>query len=176
MSFFAPRYGFACDNVKNFEVVLAGGKIVNANARVNRDLWFALKGGSNNFGIVTRFDLQTFPQRGIWSGTILNPIETRSTQIQAFVDLNGAADYDPFAALINSYVYSSAQKGLIVANTLAYTKPEAYPVTFTPFTNIQPQVFNGLEISNLSSSVTRLGGFQPASQRYVFLATSGFPP
>ena len=77
MSFFAPRYGFACDNVENFEVVLAGGKIVNANARVNRDLWFALKGGSNNFGIVTRFDLRTLPQREIWCGTILSPIETR---------------------------------------------------------------------------------------------------
>lgn len=62
MSFFAPRYGFACDNVINFEVVLASGDIVNANAHENPDLWFALKGGSNNFGVVTRFDLRTFKQ------------------------------------------------------------------------------------------------------------------
>lgn len=55
----------------NFEVVVGGGKVVNANAAENADLWWALKGGSNNFGIVTRFDMNTFPLReGVWSGTL----------------------------------------------------------------------------------------------------------
>lgn len=40
----------------NFEVVLADGSIVNANANEHRDLWRALKGGSGNFGFVTRVD------------------------------------------------------------------------------------------------------------------------
>lgn len=55
-----PRTGFACDNVVNFEVVLASGGIVNANATCHSDLWRALKGGSSNFGIVARFDIDTF--------------------------------------------------------------------------------------------------------------------
>ncbi|PQE14459.1 oxidoreductase FAD-binding protein [Rutstroemia sp. NJR-2017a BBW] len=50
----SPRYGMCCDMVENFEVVLANGEIINANANENSDLWTALKGGSNNFGIVTR--------------------------------------------------------------------------------------------------------------------------
>jgi FAD/FMN-containing dehydrogenase len=54
ISFFSPRYGFVCDNVENFEVVLASGQIVNANSKTNSDLWRALRGGSNNFGIVTK--------------------------------------------------------------------------------------------------------------------------
>lgn len=51
--------------------MLAGGKIINANATSNTDLWWALKGGINNFGIVTRFDMATFPlPNGVWSGTL----------------------------------------------------------------------------------------------------------
>ncbi|EMD91541.1 hypothetical protein COCC4DRAFT_129423 [Bipolaris maydis ATCC 48331] len=60
-----PRTGFACDNVVNFEVVLASGEVVNANASAHSDLWRALKGGSSNFGVVTRFDINTFPASNI---------------------------------------------------------------------------------------------------------------
>lgn len=42
------------DQVVNYEVVLADGSIVEANATTNSDLFRALKGGSNNFGIVSR--------------------------------------------------------------------------------------------------------------------------
>lgn len=56
-SFYHGARGFACDNVQNFEVVLADGQIVNANANENADLWKALKGSSGNLGFVTRFDL-----------------------------------------------------------------------------------------------------------------------
>lgn len=61
-SFFASREGFVCDNVVNYEVVLASGEVVNASAEENSDLWTALRGGGNNFGIVTSFDFRTFPQ------------------------------------------------------------------------------------------------------------------
>lgn len=53
------------------EVVLPSGEIVNANATSNSDLWRALKGGSNNFGVVTRIDLKTFPQGKFWGGLTL---------------------------------------------------------------------------------------------------------
>ncbi|KAI8628514.1 FAD-binding domain-containing protein [Xylariaceae sp. FL1651] len=60
-SYYSGRAGFGCDSVINFEVVLANGTIVNANQTANADLWQALKGGSSNFGIVTRFDLEAIP-------------------------------------------------------------------------------------------------------------------
>ncbi|KJZ71633.1 hypothetical protein HIM_08945 [Hirsutella minnesotensis 3608] len=54
---FSAAYGLAADNVKNFEVVLADGTVTNANAETNSDLFWALKGGGPNFGIVTRYDV-----------------------------------------------------------------------------------------------------------------------
>lgn len=61
-----PRTGFGCDRVVNYEVVLAGGEVVNANASgPHRDLFKALKGGSGNFGVVTRFDIEAFPASNV---------------------------------------------------------------------------------------------------------------
>ncbi|OAL73379.1 hypothetical protein A7D00_1405 [Trichophyton violaceum] len=59
ISYFSNRDGLAVDNIRNYEVVLADGKVVNANLNENEDLFWALKGGSNNFGVVTHFDFNT---------------------------------------------------------------------------------------------------------------------
>jgi FAD/FMN-containing dehydrogenase len=72
LSFFSKRYGLAMDGIINHEVVLANGTIVNANATSNTDLHKALKGGSSNFGIVTRFDLKSFKQEKVWGGIMVH--------------------------------------------------------------------------------------------------------
>ncbi|PWY76781.1 FAD dependent oxidoreductase [Aspergillus eucalypticola CBS 122712] len=63
--------GLACDNVVNFEVVLGNGTIINANSDSNPDLWWALRGGGNRFGIVTKFTLKAHPlgdNGQVWGG------------------------------------------------------------------------------------------------------------
>lgn len=69
ISFFSGRYGWACDGVKNYELVTADSRILQVNETSHPDLYFALRGGGNNFGIVTRLDLDTFPQGPIWGGS-----------------------------------------------------------------------------------------------------------
>ena len=150
MSYFSPRYGFVCDQVTNFEVVLAGGNVVSANANVNPDLWFALKGGSNNLGVVTRFDLKTFHQGSVWGGTIYSPISNLDTQIQSFVELNNASIYDTDASMINSYCYTSQAKSWIIANILFYGKPYVNPPIFDSFTRVRPQYLNTLRLTSVS--------------------------
>ena len=61
ISFLSARKGFVCDNVLDYEIVLPSGDIVHANAQEKLDLFKALRGGSNNFGIVTNFKLVVFP-------------------------------------------------------------------------------------------------------------------
>ncbi|TGZ79970.1 FAD-binding domain-containing protein [Ascodesmis nigricans] len=60
ISYVAGEYGFSCDNIKGFEVVLADGTITYASETRNKDLYKALRGGTSNFGIVTRFDMDTY--------------------------------------------------------------------------------------------------------------------
>ena len=77
VSFFSGRYGFACNNIKAYEVVLGNGSIVTATSTRNPRLFRALRGGSNNFGIVTRFDANLFQQGEFWGGQIDQPFTNK---------------------------------------------------------------------------------------------------
>lgn len=155
MSFFSPRYGWACDNVANFEIVLASGIITNANATSHPSLFAALKGGSNNFGIVTRFDLKTFPQSDLWGGAIINGIDSRDDIFSAFVELNAKGDeYDEYASVINAFCYISASKQWVIVNNLVYTDAVERPAALDVYEKIQPAYANTMRLTNLSD-VTR---------------------
>lgn len=65
-SLYLYRNGVACDSIRRVEVVLANGTILETSAEEHPDLFLALKGGGDNFGIVTRYDLQTFDTKLIW--------------------------------------------------------------------------------------------------------------
>ncbi|KAJ8127709.1 hypothetical protein O1611_g5924 [Lasiodiplodia mahajangana] len=70
------KRGWACDNIVAAEVVLASGKIVIADRSHHADLLQALKGGGNNFGIVTRFTLTTVPLSQVWGRVLVAPKDT----------------------------------------------------------------------------------------------------
>jgi FAD/FMN-containing dehydrogenase len=55
------KFGLSCDNVEGFTLVTADGSIVRANSRENSDLFWALRGGGGNFGVVTEFDVRLHP-------------------------------------------------------------------------------------------------------------------
>jgi FAD/FMN-containing dehydrogenase len=59
--YLARRLGLACDNVVSFEVVTASGDVLIASETRNADLYWALRGGGGNFGVVTTFEFQLHP-------------------------------------------------------------------------------------------------------------------
>ncbi|KAF2193008.1 FAD-binding domain-containing protein, partial [Zopfia rhizophila CBS 207.26] len=171
ISFFSGRKGFACDNVVNYEVVLASGKVIQANAKENADLWLALKGGSNNFGIVTRFDLKPFEQGDYWGGVIRYNDSAAPQLVKAFAELNRDVDYDEYAALIQIFYYTP-EMGYFVSCNLEYTKAEANPVVFQSYTSIQPQIYNSMRISNTSGLVDEVAGDSPNGLRQLWLTST----
>jgi len=72
----ARRFGLALDNVKSVDIVTADGQLRHASAEENPDLYWAVRGGGGNFGIVTGFEFGLHPmQRQIIGGDLVFPIE-----------------------------------------------------------------------------------------------------
>jgi len=75
LGWLARKYGFAADSVLRAEVVLADGRIVTASPDRNADLFWALRGGGANFGVVTRLDFRLYPVSKVYAGTVTMPLD-----------------------------------------------------------------------------------------------------
>jgi hypothetical protein len=141
LSFFSSREGFVCDNVINYEVVLANGTTINANADNNSDLWLALKGGANNFGVVTRYDMKTFPQGPFWGGSVYYFAPSFPSQIDALVNEIQKPNATKETHLMISIGFA-AQFGpqAMCQNQLYYTQEVEKPAVLEPFVSISPQI------------------------------------
>jgi FAD/FMN-containing dehydrogenase len=80
----ARRFGLALDNVRAVEVVTADGGFRHASATQNPDLYWGVRGGGGNFGVVTGFEFALHPmQRQVVAGAVIFPIE-RAKELLAF--------------------------------------------------------------------------------------------
>ncbi|KAI0007173.1 6-hydroxy-D-nicotine oxidase [Xylariaceae sp. FL0662B] len=115
-NFYSGKVGFACDNVVNYEVVLASGEIVEANSKQNSDLFKALKGGSSNFGIVTRFDFQAFEVGDLYGGLVTYPLNATSKVISAFSNfVNNIENYQAGSAFSFWSLVQGAPESVVIS-------------------------------------------------------------
>jgi FAD/FMN-containing dehydrogenase len=96
----ARTLGLACDNLLSAEIVTASGQHLSADAGHNRDLYWALRGGGGNFGIVTSFEfrLHAAPASTI-GGTLVFPFVKPRELLRAYADFSAAASDEFFAML-----------------------------------------------------------------------------
>lgn len=80
------KYGLTCDSVRSFEVVTADGRLLRANANENADLYWGLRGGGGNFGVVTAFDYQLHPLSTILGGMVVHPLSRARAVLQFYRD------------------------------------------------------------------------------------------
>lgn len=114
-------------------MVLAKGNIVNANALENSDLFWALKGGGPNFGIVTRFDLYTIPLNEIWYEIVTYPVDQAPQVLEALAQWQldcGSSDFK------SNIVFEITLDYVLVGLLYAGSSASGYPDCFAPFYNL----------------------------------------
>ena len=83
----SSKHGLTCDNLVSAEVVTADGSVVNASEDENEDLFWGIRGGGGNFGIVTRFDLRLHPLGpNVLAGLALWPVDRAPEVLRAWRD------------------------------------------------------------------------------------------
>ncbi|OTB13142.1 hypothetical protein K445DRAFT_304537 [Daldinia sp. EC12] len=173
ISYFGPRYGWTFDTVTNFEIVLANGSIVHANNDENTNLFWALHGGANNFGVVTRIDIQSFDQSEFWDGISYHATPMYDEEIAALSEFSMRAPYDEFASLIGTFGYSAAS-GPFIANSIEYTKNEPNPLAFRRILSI-PSVNSTLRVTNMTDLAVETETQQMIGERAAYATATIHP-
>jgi FAD/FMN-containing dehydrogenase len=87
----AGKFGLAVDNVLGAEVVTADGQMLHVSETEHPDLYWALRGGSGNFGVVTKFELKLYPLSQVLGGMILYPFDQARDVLRFYRDVAAAA-------------------------------------------------------------------------------------
>jgi hypothetical protein len=85
------RFGLTIDNLLAVDMVLADGRFVTASAKENEDLFWAVRGGGGNFGVVTSFEFRTHPLSTVVAGPTLWPLERAEEMMKWYRDFIGKA-------------------------------------------------------------------------------------
>ena len=90
-AYLSRKHGLTCDNLISADVVTADGKRVTASAKENEDLFWALRGGGGNFGIVTSFEFRMHPLPSFVGGPIFYELDAGPDVMRVFRDYTAKA-------------------------------------------------------------------------------------
>ncbi|OJD11418.1 hypothetical protein AJ78_07814 [Emergomyces pasteurianus Ep9510] len=167
ISFYSNQYGFAANNVVAYEVVLSGGEIVAATATEHSDLFWALKGGGNSFGIVTRFDLATFHSPKICGGVLVHDAAPRDQFFNAVVRFAQDGSKDAKAAIIPAITLIPSHSMELHVSFIFYDGEECDQPALADFTAI-PSKSNTYRQTTLAKFAAEQDGFIPHPRRRSF--------
>ena len=94
IGYLTRRYGLTIDNLLAVEMVLADGRFVTANGKENVDLFWAVRGGGGNFGVVTSFLFKAHPVHTVYGGPMLWPMEDAAEMMRWYRSFIAKASAD----------------------------------------------------------------------------------
>ncbi|CAF3641994.1 unnamed protein product [Rotaria sp. Silwood1] len=148
------QYGLSIDNVFEYELVTPNGTIVYVNNNSYPDIFFGLKGGYNNFGIVTKFNLRAVPQNQVYGGCLYYTWFKIDRVLKAITNFQ-ARNTDPKAQILSILAIKDGILGMDLV--VFYDAPVAPEGIFKEFTDLQP--IGSLHSRSLLSIVQCTPGF-----------------
>ena len=153
------RCGLVCDNTLEYDVVIATGERIRASAEEHPDLFWALKGGGGNFGVVTSITYRLRPVGPVISGMILHPLDHGREVLRFYRDFVQAGlpdelvvyaaalstpDGTPVIALLPAWSGTDLAEGeRVIAPLRKFGSPVADMVTVMPYVAMQQMIDAG---------------------------------
>ncbi|HEY1806250.1 MAG TPA: FAD-binding oxidoreductase [Terracidiphilus sp.] len=108
------KHGMSCDNVASADLVNADGHHLSVSATQNEDLFWAIRGGGGNFGIVTALEFSLHPLTSVFGGIVLYPRPLASDLLRQYRDLtaNAPDEITAYAALLTGHGHPMAAVAL----------------------------------------------------------------
>ena len=156
MGWLSRRFGLSIDNLLEAQVVTANGQVIHASAETEPELFWALRGGGGNFGVVTRFSFRMHPLAPLTVGVWTYPKSDCAEAMAGFERLSAAAPRE----LTTNF---SLQKTQIVVTASWSGAPEKAQAAIAGFGRLAPHASGGLgpmayvDLQKRSDEATRWG-------------------
>ena len=102
IGYLTRRYGLSCDNLLSADLVTADGSVLTVGPNEHDDLFWALRGGGGNFGVVTSFEFRLHPLETVLGGVVFYPVDRCVEVLEFYLDFMAEASED--AGLIFGFV------------------------------------------------------------------------
>jgi len=157
--YLARRYGLTCDNLLSVDVVTANGQLLTASTAENRDLFWGMRGGGGNFGVVTSFEYQLHPVGAVLAGIVAYPFQEAKEVLKLFRELTiGAPD-----ELASGIVLISLPDGTpVVGVVVCYSGPVAEGERILkPLRTLSPPLLDQIGLIPYTAAQQLIDGFYP---------------
>jgi hypothetical protein len=145
------KYGLTCDNVISFEIVTADGQVRQVSADEHPDLFWALRGGGGNFGVVTSFEYRLRPVSTVLGGLLVHPRDRAVELLQRYRDFTQSApdevgayaamlhtpDGAPVAAIVTCYCGDLSEGARLLEPLRKFGPPLVDAIQPMPFPQMQ---------------------------------------
>ncbi len=162
--YLARQYGLSCDNLLSVDLVTANGQFLTASADENADLFWGVRGGGGNFGIVTSFEYQLHAVGPVLAGIVAYPFEKAKEVLKLFREFTSTApdemasgvvlitlpDGTPVAGIVVCYNGPLAEGERLVKSLRAFGPPLMDQIGPIPYTAAQ-QLIDGFYPSGLQN-------------------------
>lgn len=178
LGYLTRKYGLTIDNLLSVDMVLADGSFVTVNKKNHPDLFWAIRGGGGNFGVITSFTFRLHPVKNVICGPTLWPIEETKEVMQWYRDfiLHAPEDLNGFMALLTvppgppfpENLYLKKMCGVI----WCYTGPEEKAEeVFKPIRELHPApVFYGIHEAPFPALQSAFDPLMPAGLQMYWKA------
>ena len=148
------KFGLTIDNLKSAEIITADGTIRTISDDQDADLFWAIRGGGGNFGVVTQFEFQLYPfEQEVFSGSIVWPIEQAREVLDFYGDWYATLSDDMYVGPIMATMPDGT--GVLVMDVVYAGDPVLGEKELAPLLDIGKPMANGVALNDYMKMQTK---------------------